>query len=120
MGKPTTASPGLSFTLLVTGAVAVAAFTLGTWIWVCHHCWNRDTGNPLYSNALYQPCRAPRKSEWPLAPKSSSSPRPIHPISAVGVPPGPGSSGKPRPRGFLEVGRQIRTWRDPERTPQQL
>uniref|UniRef100_A0A8C9E5I4 Transmembrane and immunoglobulin domain containing 2 n=1 Tax=Phocoena sinus TaxID=42100 RepID=A0A8C9E5I4_PHOSS len=111
--QTTTAFPGLSFALLVTGAVAVAAFALGAWIWGRRRCRNRDAGkeprNPLYINALYQPRRAPRKSEnqkgqsfysisfpWPptpkrpLAPKSSSSPRPSHPISAVGVPPGPG------------------------------
>uniref|UniRef100_A0A8C0HUW4 Transmembrane and immunoglobulin domain containing 2 n=1 Tax=Balaenoptera musculus TaxID=9771 RepID=A0A8C0HUW4_BALMU len=142
--QTTTAFPGLAFALLVTGAVA--AFALGAWIWGRRRCRNRDAGkeprNPLYSNALYQPRRAPRKSEAcknqkgqsfysisfprpptpkrPLAPKSSSSPRPSHPISAAGVPPGPGSSGQPRPRGFLEVGRRIRTPRDPERTPQQL
>eukprot|EP00069_Balaena_mysticetus_P002266 bmy_15833T0 len=58
---------GLSFALLVTGAVAVAAFALGAWIWGRRRCRNRDAGNPLYSNALYQPRRTPRKSEaWPV------------------------------------------------------
>ncbi|XP_068393350.1 transmembrane and immunoglobulin domain-containing protein 2 [Eschrichtius robustus] len=58
---------GLSFALLVSGAVAVAAFALGAWIWGRRRCRNRDAGNPLYSNALYQPRRAPRKSEaWPV------------------------------------------------------
>lgn len=58
---------GLSFALLVTGAVAVAAFALGAWIWGRRRCRNRDAGNPLYINALYQPRRAPRKSEaWPV------------------------------------------------------
>ncbi|XP_057565222.1 transmembrane and immunoglobulin domain-containing protein 2 [Hippopotamus amphibius kiboko] len=141
---------GLSIALLVTGAVAAAAFALGAGIWGRHRCRNRDAGNPLYSNVLYRPRRAPRKSEaWPvegkaldipgknpkaqsfysisfprpptpkphLAPKSCPSPRPSHPIAAAGVSPGPGSSGQARPRGFLEVGRGLRTPRDPERTP---
>ncbi|XP_024601678.1 transmembrane and immunoglobulin domain-containing protein 2 [Neophocaena asiaeorientalis asiaeorientalis] len=54
---------GESMALLVTGAVAVAAFALGAWIWGRRRCRNRDAGNPLYINALYQPRRAPRKSE---------------------------------------------------------
>nr|XP_058918063.1 transmembrane and immunoglobulin domain-containing protein 2 [Kogia breviceps] len=63
--------PGLSFPLLVTGAVAVAvavaAFALGAWIWGRRRCRNRDAGNPIYSNALYKPQRAPRKTEaWPV------------------------------------------------------
>lgn len=107
-----------------------------------------NAGSPLYSNVLYRPRRAPRKSEaWPverkvldsedqkgqsfysisfpqrptpkshLAPKSCPSPRPIHPISAVRISPGPGSSGQPRSRGFLEVGREIRTQESQRRPP---
>ncbi|XP_065729925.1 transmembrane and immunoglobulin domain-containing protein 2 [Phocoena phocoena] len=92
---------GLSFALLVTGAVAVAAFALGAWIWGRRRCRNRDAGargkmldissknqkgQSFYSISFPWPPTPKR----PLAPKSSSSPRPSHPISAVGVPPGPG------------------------------
>uniref|UniRef100_A0A8C3WQI4 Uncharacterized protein n=1 Tax=Catagonus wagneri TaxID=51154 RepID=A0A8C3WQI4_9CETA len=82
-------------------------------------------GNPLYSNVLYRPQRAPRKSEaWPveekdrngqsfysisfpqhsptkqhLAPKSC--PRPSPPIFVARVSPATGSSGQPK--GFLEA-----------------
>ncbi|XP_043769730.1 transmembrane and immunoglobulin domain-containing protein 2, partial [Cervus elaphus] len=139
---------GLYFAPLVAGAVAVAAFALGAGIWGCRRYRKGDAGSPLYSNVLYRPRRAPRKSEaWPverkvldsedqkgqsfysisfpqrptpkshLAPKSCPSPRPIHPISAVRISPGPGSSGKPRSRGFLEVGREIRTQESQRRPP---
>ncbi|KAB0386608.1 hypothetical protein FD755_001564 [Muntiacus reevesi] len=144
--------PGLYFAPLVAGAVAVAAFALGAGIWGCRRYRNGDAGkeprSPLYSNVLYRPRRAPRKSEvWPverkvldsedqksqrfystsfpqrptpkshLAPKSCPSPRSIHPISAVRISPGPGSSGQPRSRGFLEVGREIRTQESQRRPP---
>ncbi|XP_043322173.1 transmembrane and immunoglobulin domain-containing protein 2 [Cervus canadensis] len=139
---------GLYFAPLVAGAVAVAAFALGAGIWGCRRYRKGDAGSPLYSNVLYRPRRAPRKSEaWPverkvldsedqkgqsfysisfpqrptpkshLAPKSCPSPRPIHPISAVRISPGPGSSGQPRSRGFLEVGREIRTQESQRRPP---
>ncbi|XP_040097544.1 transmembrane and immunoglobulin domain-containing protein 2 [Oryx dammah] len=145
---------GLYFVPLVTGAVAVAvaAFALGAGIWGRRRCRNGDAGSPIYSNVLYRPRRAPRKSEaWPverkvldsedqkgqifhaisfpqrpspkshLAPKSCPSPRPIHPVSAARISPGPGSSRQPRPRGLLEVGREIRTPGEPEKTfPQRL
>ncbi|XP_010826444.1 PREDICTED: transmembrane and immunoglobulin domain-containing protein 2 [Bison bison bison] len=140
---------GLYFAPLVTGAVAVAVFALGAGIWGRRRCRNGDAGSPIYSNVLYRPRRAPRKKAWPverkvldsedqkgqsfysisfpqhpkshMAPKSCPSPRPIHPISAVRISPGPGSSGQPRSRGFLEVGREIRTAGEPEKTyPQRL
>ncbi|XP_065775198.1 transmembrane and immunoglobulin domain-containing protein 2 [Muntiacus reevesi] len=58
---------GLYFAPLVAGAVAVAAFALGAGIWGCRRYRNGDAGSPLYSNVLYRPRRAPRKSEvWPV------------------------------------------------------
>nr|XP_020750911.1 transmembrane and immunoglobulin domain-containing protein 2 [Odocoileus virginianus texanus] len=59
-------------------------------------------------------CSTPKSH---LAPKSCPSPRSIHPISAVRISPGPGSSGQPRSRGFLEVGREIRTQESQRRHP---
>uniref|UniRef100_A0A4X1VM66 Uncharacterized protein n=1 Tax=Sus scrofa TaxID=9823 RepID=A0A4X1VM66_PIG len=67
---------GLFFALLVTGVVAVAAFALGAWVWARCCRRHREAGNPLYSNVLYKPRRAPRKSEaWPVEGKVLDIPR---------------------------------------------
>ncbi|XP_058393792.1 transmembrane and immunoglobulin domain-containing protein 2 [Diceros bicornis minor] len=142
--------PGLLPALLVAGGVAVAAIALGAGIWGRRRCGHEDSGNPLYSNVLYRPRGAPKKTEaWPvegkvletpredrktqsfysvsfpqpptpqrcLAPKPCPSPRPSHLISTVRVSPDPGPSRQPRPRGFLEEGREVGAPGDPERTP---
>uniref|UniRef100_A0A2K5LSV1 Transmembrane and immunoglobulin domain containing 2 n=3 Tax=Cercopithecinae TaxID=9528 RepID=A0A2K5LSV1_CERAT len=89
-------------------------------------------GNAFYSNVLYRPRGAPKKTEdcsgeakdqrgqsiystsFPqpvtcqphLAPRPCPSPRPGHPISMVRVFPSPGPTQQPRPRGFPKVGEE--------------
>ncbi|KAK2493541.1 LOW QUALITY PROTEIN: hypothetical protein MC885_013656 [Smutsia gigantea] len=69
-------NPGPLFALLVAGGVAVAAVSLGAWIWGRRRRGHQDTGNPLYSNVLYRPRRAPKKTEaWPVEGKALDIPR---------------------------------------------
>ncbi|XP_064336345.1 transmembrane and immunoglobulin domain-containing protein 2 [Camelus dromedarius] len=67
---------GLFLALLVTGAVAVAAFALGAWIWGRRRRRHTDAGNPVYSNVLYRPRKTPKKSEaWSVEGKVLDIPR---------------------------------------------
>ncbi|XP_072804315.1 transmembrane and immunoglobulin domain-containing protein 2 [Vicugna pacos] len=68
---------GLFLALLVTGAVAVAAFALGAWIWGRRRRRRHtDAGNPVYSNVLYRPRKTPQKSEaWSVEGKVLDIPR---------------------------------------------
>ncbi|XP_074207172.1 transmembrane and immunoglobulin domain-containing protein 2 isoform X2 [Camelus bactrianus] len=67
---------GLFLALLVTGAVAVAAFALGAWIWGRRRRRHTDAGNPVYSNVLYRPWKTPKKSEaWSVEGKVLDIPR---------------------------------------------
>ncbi|XP_057345530.1 LOW QUALITY PROTEIN: transmembrane and immunoglobulin domain-containing protein 2 [Manis pentadactyla] len=65
--------------LLVAGGVAVAAVALAAWIWGRRRCGQQDTGNragnPLYSNVLYWPRRAPKTEAWPVEGKALDIPR---------------------------------------------
>nr|XP_031545678.1 LOW QUALITY PROTEIN: transmembrane and immunoglobulin domain-containing protein 2 [Vicugna pacos] len=79
VGPPTTfpSLQGLFLALLVTGAVAVAAFALGAWIWGRRRRRRHtDAGNPVYSNVLYRPRKTPQKSEaWSVEGKVLDIPR---------------------------------------------
>ncbi|XP_005661396.1 transmembrane and immunoglobulin domain-containing protein 2 [Sus scrofa] len=140
---------GLFFALLVTGVVAVAAFALGAWVWARCCRRHREAGNPLYSNVLYKPRRAPRKSEaWPVEGKVLDIPRedqngqsfysislPQHPTAKQHLAPkscprpsppisvfrvSPASGASGQPREFLEARKGIRTPRDQRGPPQRL
>ncbi|XP_037679917.1 transmembrane and immunoglobulin domain-containing protein 2 [Choloepus didactylus] len=67
----------------------------------------------FYSTSFPQP-PSPRPQ---LPPKTCPGPRLHHPTSTVGVPPRPGPSGQPRPRGTPEVGRGARAPRRPHGDP---
>ncbi|XP_023041461.1 transmembrane and immunoglobulin domain-containing protein 2 isoform X4 [Piliocolobus tephrosceles] len=120
--------PGLLFVLLGAGSVGV----LGAWFRGRRCCQQRDSGNAFYSNVLYRPRGAPKKTKdcsgegkdqrgqsiystsFPqpatcqlhLAPRPCPSPRPGHPISMVSIFPSPGPTQQPRPRGFPKVGEE--------------
>ncbi|XP_008582649.1 PREDICTED: transmembrane and immunoglobulin domain-containing protein 2 [Galeopterus variegatus] len=62
--------------VLAAGFVAVAAVALGAVIWGRRRCGEKDSGNPFYSNVLYRPRGAPKKSEaWPGERKVLDTPR---------------------------------------------
>ncbi|XP_009191462.2 transmembrane and immunoglobulin domain-containing protein 2 isoform X2 [Papio anubis] len=129
--NPTPSFLGLLFVLLGAGSVGVAIM-LGAWFRGHRCCQQRDSGNAFYSNVLYRPRGAPKKTEdcsgeakdqrgqsiystsFPqpvtcqphLAPRPCPSPRPGHPISMVRVFPSPGPTQQPRPRGFPKVGEE--------------
>ncbi|XP_045236397.2 transmembrane and immunoglobulin domain-containing protein 2 isoform X1 [Macaca fascicularis] len=133
--NPTPSFPGLLFVLLGAGSVGVA-IVLGAWFRGRRCCQQTDSGNnpgnAFYSNVLYRPRGAPKKTEdcsgeakdqrgqsiystsFPqpvtcqphLAPRPCPSPRPGHPISMVRVFPSPGPTQQPRPRGFPKVGEE--------------
>lgn len=108
-----------------------------------------NAGNPLYSNVLYKPRRAPRKSEaWPVEGKVLDIPRedqngqsfysislPQHPTAKQHLAPkscprpsppisvfrvSPASGASGQPREFLEARKGIRTPRDQRGPPQRL
>uniref|UniRef100_A0A2I3HNL1 Transmembrane and immunoglobulin domain containing 2 n=1 Tax=Nomascus leucogenys TaxID=61853 RepID=A0A2I3HNL1_NOMLE len=127
---------GFLFVLLGAGSVGVAVIVLGAWFWGRRRCQQRDSGNSpgnaFYSNVLYRPRGAPKKSEdcsgegkdhrgqsiystsFPqpatrqphLAPRPCPSPRPGHAVSTVRVSPRPSPTLQPRPKGFPKVGEE--------------
>nr|XP_055104345.1 transmembrane and immunoglobulin domain-containing protein 2 isoform X1 [Symphalangus syndactylus] len=134
--NPIASFPGFLFVLLGAGSVGVAVIVLGAWFWGRRRCQQRDSGNSpgnaFYSNVLYRPRGAPKKSEdcsgegkdqrgqsiystsFPqpatrqlhLAPRPCPSPRPGHAASTVRVSPRPSPTLQPRPKGFPKVGEE--------------